>query len=182
MWLRNRPRPNLGCFLEKPLEIMGQTSYLIQRCAWKPGGSSLAPYYEGIFRYPSSLAPFQAPASDYQLLAGVQPSKNCMFAPHLSLQILEMTRAQHSIHGIHRSFRITGVLLLMLQKSDHHHLGCIFYLLSINNGIKLLPSTGAGFLKHQQWHTKLWCFSLSCWSQTSQFQTFRKNSTYPLVN
>ena len=34
-----------------------------QRCAWKPGGSSLAPYYEGVFRYPSSLAPFQAPAS-----------------------------------------------------------------------------------------------------------------------
>ena len=34
-----------------------------RRCAWKPGGTSLAPYYEGIFRYPSSLAPFQAPAS-----------------------------------------------------------------------------------------------------------------------
>ena len=32
------------------------------RCAWKPGCSSLAPYYEGILRYPSSLAPFQAPA------------------------------------------------------------------------------------------------------------------------
>ena len=32
------------------------------RCAWKPGDSSSADYFEGIFRYPSSLAPFQAPA------------------------------------------------------------------------------------------------------------------------
>ena len=33
------------------------------RCAWKPGGSSLAPYFEGILDTSSSLAPFQAPAS-----------------------------------------------------------------------------------------------------------------------
>ena len=32
------------------------------RCTLKPGGSSLAPYYEGILGTPSSLAPFQAPA------------------------------------------------------------------------------------------------------------------------
>ena len=37
------------------------------RCAWKPGGSwgsSLAPYFEGILDTSSSLAPFQAPASN----------------------------------------------------------------------------------------------------------------------
>ena len=32
------------------------------KCAWKPGASSLAPYCEGMFKYPSSWAPFQAPA------------------------------------------------------------------------------------------------------------------------
>ena len=32
------------------------------RCAWKPGGSSLAPYDEGTLDTRSSLAPFQAPA------------------------------------------------------------------------------------------------------------------------
>ena len=32
------------------------------RCAWKPGGSSLAPYFEGILDTSNSLAPFQAPA------------------------------------------------------------------------------------------------------------------------
>ena len=37
----------------------------ILRCVWKPGGSSLAPYFEGILDTPSSLAPFQAPASIY---------------------------------------------------------------------------------------------------------------------
>ena len=36
---------------------------LLLRCAWKPGGSSLAPYFEVILDTSSSLAPFQAPAS-----------------------------------------------------------------------------------------------------------------------
>ncbi len=40
----------------------GNFEFLL-RCASKPGGSSLAPYYEGILDTPSSLAPFQPPAS-----------------------------------------------------------------------------------------------------------------------
>ena len=37
--------------------------FFVLRCAWKPGGSSLAPYFEGILDTSSSLALFQAPAS-----------------------------------------------------------------------------------------------------------------------
>ena len=44
-----------------PFSHSKKSSWL--RCVWKPGGSSLAPYFEGILDTPSSLAPFQAPAS-----------------------------------------------------------------------------------------------------------------------
>ena len=43
------------------------------RCAWKPGGSSLAPYFEGILDSSSSLAPFQAPASNKSYLLYCKP-------------------------------------------------------------------------------------------------------------
>ena len=57
-----RPRQNDRPFTKGQEFRKGTKTVAPPRCAWKPGDSSLAPYFEGIFRYPSSLAPFQAPA------------------------------------------------------------------------------------------------------------------------